>query len=46
VAHVWIGASTVAKELQAGGTDDVCEWWLVRASEDLFVRNVGHPRSS
>jgi len=46
VVHGWIGASSAAKELQTSGTDDVCEWWLVSASADLFVRNADTPRNS
>jgi len=37
VVHEWNGTSIVSKELKAGGTDDVCEWWLVITSADLLV---------
>jgi len=32
----------VTEELKAGGTDDVCEWWLISrpTSVDLFNRNA------
>ena len=26
VVHRWIGTCSVAEELKASGTDDVCEW--------------------
>jgi len=29
----------VAKELDTAGTDNVGEWWLVRTSADLFIRD-------
>jgi len=38
VVHEWNGTSIVSKELKAGGTDDVCEWWLVITSADLLIR--------
>jgi len=28
-------------QFEAGGTDDVCEWWLVSTSADLFIRDAG-----
>ena len=37
VVHGWISMCDVAKELGTCGTDDVCEWWLVSTSEDLFI---------
>ena len=39
--HRWIGTCNVTEELKAGDTDDVCEWWLVSTSADLFIRNAG-----
>ena len=44
VVHGWIGMSSVAKELQTSGTDDVCERLLVSASAYLLVKNVGPPK--
>jgi len=46
VVHGWIYASDVTKELQMSGMDDVCEWWLVSASVDLFVKKCRHSRNS
>jgi len=43
VVHGWICTCNVTKELEAGGTDDVCERWLVSTSADLFIRNAGRP---
>ena len=40
VVHKWISTCSVTEELKAGGTDDVCEWWLVSTSADLFIRNA------
>ena len=31
----------MTKKLEAGGTDDVCEWWLVSTLADLIIRNAG-----
>jgi len=44
VSHGWIGTCSVTEELEAGGTDDVCEWWLITV--DLFIRNAGPPGNS
>jgi len=35
-----------AKELQTSGMNDLCEWWLVGASANLFIRNAGPPKNS
>ena len=43
VVHRWIGTCNVTEELEAGGTDDVCEWWMVSTSADLLIRNAGRP---
>ena len=39
MVHGSISASNVAKELQTSGMNDLCEWWLVGASANLFIRN-------
>ena len=44
VVRRWIGTCSVTEELKAGGTDDVCKWWLVSTSADLLIRNAGHIR--
>jgi len=42
VVYRWIGTCNVTEELKAGGTDDVCEWWLISTSAvDLLIRNAG-----
>jgi len=41
VVHRWTGMRTVTKELKAGGTDDVCEWWLISTLADLLIHNAG-----
>jgi len=45
VVHRWIGTCSVTEELKAGGTDDVCELFLVSTgmSAVLLVRNAGLP---
>jgi len=43
LVHGWIGTCNVTAKLEAGGTNGVCEWWLVSMSADLFIRNVGPP---
>ena len=40
VVHRCISTCSVTEELKAGGTDDVCEWWLVSTPADLFIRNA------
>ena len=40
MVHKWISTCSVTEELKAGGTDDVCEWWPVSTSADLFIRNA------
>jgi len=43
VVRRWIGTCNMTEELNAGGTVDVCEWWLISTSADLFIRKAGHP---
>ena len=33
----------MTEEFKAGGTGDVCEWWLMGTSADLIIRNSGRP---
>jgi len=37
VVYRWIGTCSVTEEVKAGGTDDVCEWWLISTSTDLLI---------
>jgi len=38
-----VGPKRHTEELEAGDTDDVCEWWLISTSADLLIRNAGPP---
>ena len=40
VVHRSIGTCDVTEELKAGDTDDVCEWWLISTSADLFIHTA------
>ena len=43
MVHGWTGTCDVTEELQTGGTDDVCEWWLISTSAVLFIGNADPP---
>jgi len=40
VIRRWTGTCSVTKGFKAGGTGDVCEWWLNSTSADLLICNL------